>query len=159
MAGPHRLCNAHGRMAVDGINVLLVDDHAACRRDVRAMLADSPAIRVIGEAADGDEALRALDREVPDVAVLDLDMPGMDGLALARAIRERHLPIRLILLTVHRKESLIRRALASGIDGYVAKDAALLELANGITAVYGGQTYVSAPFSRLGGNGSRSSRF
>lgn len=129
------------------IRVFLADDHAAARAVVRSLLEEGGDIRVIGEAGDGHAALAEIDACRPDVAILDLDMPGLDGLALAQTLRERRVPVRLILLTVHRSKALVARAFASGIDGYVAKDAALVELVASVRAVHDGQMYVSEPYS------------
>jgi DNA-binding NarL/FixJ family response regulator len=131
------------------IDVLIADDHAAFRAETRSMLEAETEIRVVGEAGDGAEALNEITRRMPEVAILDFDMPYADGLSVARSVRERKLPVKLILLTVHCSESLVRRALAAGLDGYVVKDAALAELSACVQAVSHGHSYVSAPFSEL----------
>ena len=101
------------------IRVLIADDHPRSRRGLRALLATSPAVKVVGEAADGQEAVHLAETYQPDVVLMDAQMPGMDGLEASRCIKEQWPQIKIIMLTVynaHRSE-----ASAAGIDVFLAK--------------------------------------
>lgn len=104
------------------IRVLLVDDHVGFRAEARRVLHSVPGITVVAEAGDADTALIEIRRTTPDVVVLDLDMRGADGFDLAATIRAWKIPMRIILLSVHCSELLVRKALAMGFDGCVSKE-------------------------------------
>lgn len=125
------------------IRVLIADDHGLFRKELRQLLERLPDIEVVGDAANGDEALDAIHTIEFDVAILDLDMPGIDGLELARAIHMLRTPGRVVLLTAHKSIALVRKALQSGVTGYVLKDDALTELLDAVEAVHRGGTYFS----------------
>ena len=129
------------------IRVVLVDDHAGFRAEARLVLEATPGIRVVADAEDAAKALVAIETHAPDVAILDLEMPGGDGFALARAIRDRGWGVGLVLLTVHCSDALVRKALTSGFGGFVTKER-LVELAPCVSAVQAGRRYVSAPVGR-----------
>ena len=103
------------------------------------MLEEAPDITVVAEAGNGEQALALHPRAAPDVAVLDLDMPGKDGIEVARAVRDERLPVRMVLLTAHKDEALVNQALDSGVQGYVLKDGALREIVDCVRAVHGGR--------------------
>ncbi|HSR57011.1 MAG TPA: response regulator transcription factor, partial [Candidatus Binataceae bacterium] len=84
--------------------VLIVDDHAVVREGLRRLLNDYREIQVVGEAADGHEALRVISQLAPDVAVLDLSMPGLDGIELTKLLAKQHPPIKILILTMHANE-------------------------------------------------------
>jgi DNA-binding NarL/FixJ family response regulator len=104
---------------------------------------------VVAEAGDADQALAEIRRTSPDVVVLDLDMRGADGFDLAATIRAWNMPMKLVLLSVHCSELLVRKALTIGIEGCVSKEATATELAKCVKAVHRGMYYVSAPLTRL----------
>jgi DNA-binding NarL/FixJ family response regulator len=125
------------------INVLIADDHPIFRSGLRLMIEADPLLKVVGEAEDGDSALACIREFQPDVAVLDIDMPPPDGLAVARQVREEELPVEIIFLTMHNEEELLNAALDAGVKGFIVKDGAANELNACIKAVVAGRNFVS----------------
>lgn len=121
------------------IRVLLVDDHAVVRSGLSAFLLAFDDLELVGEAASGEEAVRLCSQLQPDVVLMDLVMPGMDGVAATRAIRERWSQIQVIALTSFREEELVQGALQAGAIGYLLKNVSAIELANAIRAAHLGQ--------------------
>ena len=131
------------------VRVLIADDHPIFRQGLRQIIDTAPQLEVVCEAADGEQALEWLQGPGADVAVLDLTMPLKDGFAVARAVREKRLPVPLILLTMHKDENYLNAALDLGVRGYVVKDSATTEIIQCIRAVASGQEYVSPTLSSL----------
>ena len=129
------------------IRVIIADDHPIFREGLRKVIARAPDVAVVGEAADGTEAIVQVLAERPDVAVLDLDMPKQDGFAVVRAAREAGLATKMIILTMHRHEELFNRALNLGVDGFLLKDGAVTEIVAAITAVVAGRPFISQGLS------------
>jgi DNA-binding NarL/FixJ family response regulator len=127
--------------------LLLADDHQMVRQGLRAML-EREGFRVVGEAADGREAVRLAGTTHPDVAVLDLAMPALNGLDAAREIARGADRTRVILLTVHTEEPYVLEALRAGVTGYVLKTQAALDLIQAIREVLRGAVYLSPGVSR-----------
>ncbi|HEV7746322.1 MAG TPA: response regulator transcription factor [Pyrinomonadaceae bacterium] len=125
------------------IRIIIADDHPIVRQGLRQVIEREADLNILAEAADGEAALEQIVALKPEVAVLDLDMPLMDGLELLRVLRERALAVAVIMLTVHREEAFFNRALELGAQGYMLKDSALADIVNGIRAVAAGQNYVS----------------
>lgn len=117
------------------IRVLLADDHPPLRLGLRALLSALPDFEVVGEAGDGEEALALLERLQPDVAVLDIRLPRWDGLALAREIRRRGWPIRVLLLSAYEDDTLIREAMAIEVEGYLLKHEGVEAIAAAVQSV------------------------
>jgi DNA-binding NarL/FixJ family response regulator len=132
-----------------GITVLIADDHPIFRTGLRQVIETDPAVRVVAEAGNGDEALATIQSVGPDVAVLDIDMPGCDGLDVARALRDRRSATRVIFLTLHTDAWFLSAALDAGVHGYVPKESAATEIAGAIRSVHAGQQYVSPVLSSL----------
>jgi DNA-binding NarL/FixJ family response regulator len=120
------------------LHVLLVDDHAIVRDGLRMVLEAEPGIAVVGEAADGAEALARAEALRPDVVVLDLIMPGIDGLATLRQWRARALPGRILVLTSSADDLRVREALQAGATGYLLKDVGRAELVQAVRAAAAG---------------------
>ena len=135
--------------ALDRIKILLADDHAILRDGIRAFLQDEPDMLVIGEAEDGHTALRLIAELEPDVVVLDIGMPLLNGLDATRQIKRDHPKTRVLILTMHENEEYVRQVLASGAMGYILKDAAARELIDAIRAVYRGEAVLSPAITRL----------
>ncbi len=123
------------------IRVLLADDHVVVRQGLRALL-EREGFQVVGEASDGREATRLARRLQPDVAVLDVGMPLLNGLDAARAIRRAVPGTRLVALTVHTEPEYVRAALAAGMTGYVLKSQASEQLLNAVREVHAGAVYL-----------------
>jgi two-component system response regulator NreC len=124
------------------IRVILADDHTLLRKGLRALLSQEPDIEVVAEAADGAEAVRACERLKPDVVVMDISMPGVDGLQATAQIHERGLETRVLVLTMHNEEDYLLKVLEAGGAGYVLKQSADTELVHAIRAVYRGEAFL-----------------
>src|SRR3954469_4663924 len=124
------------------ITVLLADDHAIVRRGFRRLLEDDPSIIVVGEASDGEEAIRLATELKPNVVVMDAAMPGTNGLAATQAISDRLPDVSVLMLSMHSEQTLVRQALAAGARGYVLKNALDLDLAAAVKLVAAGETVI-----------------
>ena len=124
------------------ISVLLADDHAIVRRGFRRLLEDDEEITVIGEASDGDEAIRLAGELKPRVVVMDAAMPNTNGLAATQAIAATWPEISVLMLSMHSEQTLVRQALAAGAKGYVLKNAMDLDLAAAVKRVAAGETVI-----------------
>ena len=132
----------------DKISVLLVDDHSLVRRGFRRILEDELDLEVVGEAADGAEAIKLADELHPKVIVMDCAMPGMNGLEATRQILGKHPEALVLMLSMHPEETLVRQALDAGARGYVLKNAVDLELGTAIRRVVGGETVLDSQLKR-----------
>ena len=128
---------------------LIVDDHPALRHGVRLRLEMEGVAEVVGEAGSADEALVELQASAPDVLVVDFRLPGMNGLDLVEAIRERGMDMPVVLLTALADRRFVERAFAAGIDGYVAKDSDLDVLTSALRAVVDGRRFVDPSVAEL----------
>jgi len=124
--------------------VLLVDDHTLVRAGVRKILESHARFDVVGEMAEGADALRLLETSAVDVLVLDLTMPGMDGFELMARVKSMPTPPRVLVLSMHAGSEHVARAVREGADGYLLKDSAVQELVAGIDALMAGRSYFSA---------------
>jgi len=136
-------------MQGDTITVMLADDHAVVRAGLRALLRTARDVDVVGEAANGADAVAMAERVKPDVLVTDLSMPIMDGLALTRAVRERGLPTKVLVLTMHGEEEHMMPALEAGAAGYLLKDTAGRELVDAVRSVANGDGYLANSAARV----------
>ena len=125
------------------IRVMLVDDHAMVRRGLVAFLQVFDDLELAGEAANGDEAIQLCDRLLPDVVLMDLAMPDMDGVTATRIIRQRFPSVQVLALTSFTEEKLIQNALQAGAIGYLLKDVTAEELAQAIRAADSGRATIS----------------
>lgn len=124
------------------LRILLIDDHNVLRNGLRLLLETQPDLRVVGEAADGEEGLALTRRLKPDLVILDLSMPGLGGLDTLRRMVAEQPWLRVLILTMHDDSEFVRDALTAGARGYVLKKAADNELLTAIRQVAGGETYV-----------------
>ena len=130
------------RASPSEIRVLIADDHPVVRDGMRALLESEPGLRVVGEAADGQEAWRRACELEPDVVVLDLSMPGVGGAEAAERIRRDCPRVRVLALTMHEERGYVTRLLRAGAAGYLLKRTASAELVRAIRAVAAGGSYV-----------------
>ena len=129
------------------LSVLLADDHQIVRQGLRALLAREPDIRLAGEAADGHEALRLAAELRPDVLVLDLMLPGVGGLEVARQLGRSEKPPRVVVLSMHSNEAYVLEAVRAGASAYVLKEAGADDLVRAIREVAAGRRYFSPPLT------------
>jgi len=129
------------------IHILLADDHVMFRQGLRALI-ERAEMRVIGEASDGQEALRIARERHPDVAVLDIAMPHLNGLETARRLREAEPQTKIVLLTVHTDDPYVLEAMQAGVVGYVLKTQAAMDLVQAIREVLQGAIYLSPQIAR-----------
>jgi DNA-binding NarL/FixJ family response regulator len=128
----------------DTISILIADDHPLMRKGLRLSVEEDPGLKVVGEAADGEAALSLITKLRPHVALLDIEMPKLDGLGVAREIVKRGLKTEIIFLTLHSSQDLFRSAMDLGCKGYILKDSAVQEVVAGIHAVASGRPYISS---------------
>lgn len=144
------------------LRLVIVDDHPLLRKGLKDLLEAEAGIRVVGEAGNGAQGLELIETLAPDVAVLDIDMPVMDGIELARILSKRSITTALIFLTIHKDRSLIRSMASLGIKGYVLKDSAMDEIVECVKAVASGDRWLSPKLNDIiphaGGAASTSER-
>lgn len=133
---------------MDKIAVFLADDHTIVRKGLLSLLLEQADFTVVGEAEDGREALAHVERLQPDVVVMDITMPRLNGLEATRQIKHRWPAIQVVILTVHTTEEYIFQILQAGASGYVVKQAAPSELVMAIRAAHAGETFLSPSISQ-----------
>jgi DNA-binding NarL/FixJ family response regulator len=131
------------------IHVILADDHAIVRAGIRALLEKAEDIQILGEAADGQQAIDMAEKLIPDVIVMDIMMPRLNGIQAAEKIRMMKIPSRVVLLSMYSDEALVYQALQSGIKGYVLKSSVTEELLWAVRAAARGETHLSGPISEI----------
>lgn len=131
------------------IRILVADDHTLLRNGIRALLEDEQDIIIVGEAEDGREAVRLANQLKPNVVLMDIAMPLLNGLEATRQIKREHPEINVLLLTMYDHEEYYRQMLEVGASGYIIKRAAANELVSAIRAVYNGEAVLSPAITRL----------
>jgi DNA-binding NarL/FixJ family response regulator len=129
------------------LTVVLADDHQMVRQGLRSLLRSDAAVRLVGEAADGREALRLVEELRPDVLVVDLMLPGLDGFEVTRQSRQRSPATGVVVLSMHADAAYVLEALRAGANGYVVKDADVAELLRAVREAAAGRRYLSPPLS------------
>lgn len=130
------------------INLLLVDDHELVRTGLKRILEDQCDMKVIGEASTGEEAIRFVRQEKPDVVIMDVNMPGIGGLETTRKLKHIHPDVKIIVVTVHVDEPYPTRMLEAGATGYLTKGCAVDEIVQAIRAVLRGERYLGADIAQ-----------
>ena len=131
------------------IRVFLADDHMMVREGLKQLLELSDKIEVIGEAGDGYECLNLVNKTNPDVVLLDINMPNLDGLKVLQIMREQKMKNKVIFLTIHKEIDYLVQAMDYGCDGYILKDSDSATLVEAIEIVYSGQTYIEPSLTNL----------
>jgi two-component system response regulator NreC len=131
------------------IRIVLADDHSVMRSGLRALLQQHADLQVVGEASDGREALNLVEVLRPDVVVLDITMPLLNGIDAARQMAAKQLGTAVIMLSMHSDESYVLRAMKAGVRGYLLKESAEIDLLHAIRAVTQGQAFFSPAVSRM----------
>ncbi len=129
--------------------IVIVEDHSLLRAGLRALLALEPGVEIAGEADNGPDAIRMISTLVPDLVLMDLTMPGTNGIEAIAEIKRCNRDIKILVLTLHRAEEYIHQSLKAGADGYILKDASHDELRVAIRSVLNGKTYLSPDISSM----------
>ncbi len=127
--------------------LVIAEDHTILRQGLKSLLDDGSELEVVGEAEDGLEAIRCVEKTKPDLLLLDLNMPKMDGLSVIKDVKSRFPSVKIVVLTMHRKEEFILETFQYGVDGYCLKSDSLTELKTAIRSVLKDKFYVSAEIS------------
>jgi DNA-binding NarL/FixJ family response regulator len=129
------------------ITILIADDHPIFRKGLRQIVESESGLKVVGEADDGEAAYQKARQLRPDVIILDVNMPGMDGFEVARKMRNSNLPVEIVFLTMYKDQEMFNEALDLGAKGYVLKSSALTDIVDCARAVASGQHYISPALS------------
>jgi len=130
------------------IKVLVADDHTILRQGIKALLDNQESIEVIGEAKDGREALAIIEETLPDVILMDIAMPGLNGLEATRRIKKKFPRMKVLVLTMYTNEEYIFQILNAGANGYLVKETAFQDLISAIKAVYKNEAFMSPSISK-----------
>jgi DNA-binding NarL/FixJ family response regulator len=131
-------------MNVQPVKVLLADDHTMVREGLAALIGQGSQVQVIGQCGDGLQVVKQVEKLQPDVVVLDISMPGLNGLDICRELSKKFREIAVLILTMHDSEQFIAKAMQNGARGYLIKDAAPAQLTEAILAVARGETFLGA---------------
>jgi DNA-binding NarL/FixJ family response regulator len=131
------------------IRLLVVDDHPVVRRGLTSCLSKHSELQIVGEAKDGQEALRLIKSLAPDVVLMDIDMPQMNGVEVTEILRRDHPAVRVLILTMHRHSDYVMRIIQSGARGYLLKEAMPEEMLTAIQTVHQGETFFSPDVARF----------
>jgi two-component system, NarL family, response regulator NreC len=129
--------------------ILLADDHDVVRSGLRALLRTSPDFAIVGEAVDGEEAVRMTEETKPDVVIMDISMPNLDGIAATKVIKQKHPDVKVVILTVHEDEEYAYQVLHAGASGYVLKNAGKKDIFKAIESAMSGQRFFSPGISNI----------
>jgi DNA-binding NarL/FixJ family response regulator len=135
------------------MRIVLADDHDVVRAGLRNLIAEKPGWSIVAEARNGTEALERIIATQPDVAILDIQMPGLNGLEIAREIAKRGCKTRILILTIHTSDQLIREVLDAGAKGYVLKTDAVRDLADAVESVHRGKPFFTSKVTDMVMNG------
>ena len=131
----------------DRIRIVIADDHPIFRSGLAQLLKTEEKIKIVGEASDGEIALAAVRENLPDIVILDIDMPEKGGFEVAGELNSARIPVEIIFLTMHKNESLFNAALNIGAKGFVLKDSAMEDILNAVKAVSRGESFISPALS------------
>ena len=128
----------------DKIKLIIADDHHIFRKGILSIVSEDDGIEITGEAANGDDALKLIEEKKPDIAILDIDMPGLSGLDVARKVKSEKLPVKIVILTIHKDKEYFDEALELDIKAYVLKESIANDLIDCIKRVAAGDYYISS---------------
>ena len=128
---------------MERIRILIADDHPIVRQGLLQVIERDAELEIVAEAADGPDALLKIREHLPQVTILDIDMPTLDGFQVASAIREENIDVEIVFLTVHREESFMKKSFHLGAKGYVLKDSAVTDIVSAVKAAHRGQAFIS----------------
>ncbi len=131
------------------VRIFLADDHTVMRAGIRLVLERQPDLHVVGEASDGRETVNAIERLHPDVVVMDISMPSLNGIEATRQILANGVAVSIVVLSMHADEEYVLRALKAGARGYLLKESAEADLIAAVRAVVSGKSFFSPAISRL----------
>jgi len=129
--------------------ILIADDHHVVRSGLRMLLRSCPDFSIVAEAADGEEAVRLTDKCKPDVAILDISMPKLDGIEATKMIKQNHPGVKVIILTVHENEEYVHQILRAGASGYLLKNASKKEIFDAVRSTLRGERFFSRGISTM----------
>jgi len=135
-------------MMAEGITIVLADDHHVVRQGLRALLQAEPDFSIVGEAADGREALALIERLKPKILIVDVMMPGLNGLEVTRQVHQLSVKTRVVVLSMYANEAYVTEALRNGAAAYVLKESRSLDLLRAVREVAAGRHYLSPPLSQ-----------
>lgn len=124
------------------VRVMIADDHVLMREGIKQLLEFDGSIEVIAEAADGVECLDELEKTVPDILLLDINMPKMNGIEVLEKIKKKNIHVKVLILTVHNEVEYLLKAVDIGVDGYILKDSESAELKKAISFIMNGENYI-----------------
>ncbi len=131
------------------IRIVMADDHPIVRQGLRQMIETDKNLSIVAEAGDGQTALELIEKHQPDVTVLDIDMPKMDGFAVVRELQKRRINVEIVFLTMHSEEEIFQAAMDLGVKGYVLKDSAVTDIVSSIKSVAEQRPFLSPALSAL----------
>lgn len=134
---------------MEQIQVVIVDDHVMIREGIKQLLEMDGDIKVIGEAGDGEEGIKIIEKTDPDVILLDVNMPKMNGLEMLQKLKETGIPRKVLILTIHNEVEYLLKAVEIGVNGYVLKDSELAVLRKAIFSVHHGENYIQPSLAPL----------
>ena len=136
-------------MAMKKIRILFADDHEVVRTGLRTLFQGSDECVLVGEAADGEEAVQQIAKKNPDVAILDISMPKLNGIEVARIVKEKHPNVKVLILTMYEDEGYVNEMVRAGADGYVLKNADKKEILMAVRSIASGERFFSPTISKL----------
>jgi DNA-binding NarL/FixJ family response regulator len=136
------------KVSAKKIKILVADDHPVVRKGLQSCLARQERLKIVGEASDGDEALKKTRELSPDVVLMDISMPGMNGLAVTEVLRKDHPDVKVLVLSVHNNRDYIFRIIQAGAHGFISKEAPPDELLRAIESVYSGEPFFSPEIAK-----------
>jgi DNA-binding NarL/FixJ family response regulator len=132
------------------VKLLIVDDHPVFRRGLRQIIEENPRFRIVGEASDGDDALRLAVELQPAIAVVDIDMPRLNGLEMVRALQKKQQSVAVIFLTMYKEEDMFNAAMDLGVKAYVLKENAVDDILSALEKVALGEIFITQSLSEMG---------